>query len=156
MTVVIEQNKINEIYDKEYKEGLNETIKDYQNDVLFTRGYLQNDTEEYRNYWSNDDEVQWAGNVLEDLWFETSVNINWRYGNTKGLPDFLNPVTNLSDKQIRDYFTNKLTVIDTDNENGRLYTGYALAEQYNSNKDYTRRNAEKPYFALGIEYDCCN
>lgn len=154
--VVIEQNKISEIYDKKYKEGLNETIKDYQNDVLFTRAYLQNDLETYRNYWSNDDEVQWAGNVLQDLWFETSVNINWRHGNTKGLSDFLNPTTNLSDSQIRDYFINKLTVTDTDNESGRLYTGYALAEQYNFNKDYARRNSQKPFFALGIEYDCCS
>ena len=154
--VVIEQNKIGEIYDKKYRDGLNETIKDSQNDVLFEKSYLQNDEETYRNYWSNDDEVQWAGNILEDLWFETSVNINWRFGNTKGLTDFLNPTTNLSDSQMRNYFINKLTVIDVDNENGRLYTGYALSEQYNFNKDYARRNEEKPLFALGVEYDCCS
>ena len=154
--VIIENNKITEIYDKKYKDGLNETIKDFQNDELFTQRSIQNDSKYFTHKWSNDDEVQWAGNLLEDLWFETSVNMNWRFGNTKGLTDFINPVSNPSEEEIRDYFINKLTVTDTDNESGKLYTGYALAEQYNFNKDYARRNKEKPMFALGIEFDNCS
>ena len=41
-------------------------------------------------------------------------------------------------------------------DNGRLYKGYASSEIYEINPDYTRRNKQKVYFALGIEYDCCS
>lgn len=49
---------------------------------------------------------------------------------------------------------NKLTVVDTDNEGGRLYSGYPSAELYEVNADYRRRNKEKVYFHLPLEYDC--
>ena len=103
--VVIEQNKINDIYEKEYREGLKECLTDYQNDDMFSKLTLTSKDGSYTNPWSDDDEIQWAGNMLEDLWFETSVNINWRHGNTRGLPDFINPISNPSEKQIREYLS---------------------------------------------------
>ena len=50
----------------------------------------------------------------------------------------------------------KLTIIDTNNDDGRLYRGYAGAELYLLNRDYLRTNKQKVYFHLGIEYDCCS
>ena len=37
----------------------------------------------------SDDEIRWFSDTLSDLWFESSVNMNWRKGSTIGLTDFL-------------------------------------------------------------------
>jgi hypothetical protein len=51
---------------------------------------------------------------------------------------------------------NKLTYADAEKKSGRAYVGIALAEMYLLNPDYTRRNKQKIYNALGPEYDCCS
>jgi len=54
------------------------------------------------------------------------------------------------------HMTAKLTFLDASKKSGRSYYGIALAEVYFLNPDYTRRNKQKAYFHLGLEYDCCS
>ena len=153
----IETDKINKIYNEEYEKGLKYTVED-------------NIT---KQYWGthdkpspgSDDEIRWFGETISDLWFESSVNMNWRKGNTVGLTDFLDAPSTMSrstgvygtseykGSQLDTYILDKLTVVDGQQNNGRLYKGYAGAELYEINKDYQRRNREKLFFALGINYN---
>jgi hypothetical protein len=50
----------------------------------------------------------------------------------------------------------KLTYLDANRKGGRAYIGLAAAEIYLLNPDYTRRNKQKMYNHLGLEYDCCS
>jgi hypothetical protein len=49
----------------------------------------------------------------------------------------------------------KLTYLDGEKLSGRSYLGIATGEIYLINPDYRRRNKQKAYFHLGLEYDCC-
>ena len=49
----------------------------------------------------------------------------------------------------------KLTYLDGEKLSGRSYIGLPLGEIYLVNPDYKRRNKQKAYFHLGLEYDCC-
>lgn len=53
------------------------------------------------------------------------------------------------------HMTDKLTYLDAARKSGRKYYGISLSEAYLLNLDYTRRNKQKAYFHLGLEYDCC-
>jgi hypothetical protein len=53
------------------------------------------------------------------------------------------------------HMTEKLTYLDAKRKSGRMGYGIALAEAYFLNPDYKRRNKQKAYFHLGLEYDCC-
>src|SRR5690606_33032114 len=107
-----------------------------------------------------DDEVQWLGDTVTNLWFESRVNIHQRQGATINMPDFLpspgiqagvgshfthtigigvtytvliSPDT--AQNELDSYLIEKLTVLDTENVSGRLYKGYASAEIYEWNLD---------------------
>ena len=49
----------------------------------------------------------------------------------------------------------KLTYLDGAKLSNRSYLGLATGELYLLNPDYRRRNKQKAYFHLGLEYDCC-
>ena len=128
-----------------------------------------------------DDELQWTGQFV-DFWFEGRVNIGLRKGATIGITDFMDTnIVNSEDikatgQKIFDYDSDptsatgvdeantvhqtylleKLTVVDTDKGDGRLFKGIPNAELYEINEDYRRRNIEKIFFHLGLEYDCCS
>lgn len=53
------------------------------------------------------------------------------------------------------HMTLKLTYLDATKKSGRSYLGLASGELYLINPDYQRRNKQKSYFHLGLEYDCC-
>jgi hypothetical protein len=53
------------------------------------------------------------------------------------------------------HMTEKLTFLDASRKSGRKTYGIALAEAYLINPDYKRRNKQKSFFHLGLEYDCC-
>jgi hypothetical protein len=53
------------------------------------------------------------------------------------------------------HMTDKLTYLDASRKSGRFGYGIALAETYFLNPDYKRRNKQKAYNHLGLEYDCC-
>ena len=74
------------------------------------------------------------------FFFESSVNIGLRSGNTAPITDFYDNfsspmrdfTSNTEDSSSCDnfesYLTDKLTVVDTEKNNGRLYLGFATAE----------------------------
>ena len=173
----IKQDAWNKAYTNLYKEGLRETITDE---------YLLHDldpqTLEYRGFEKNpeDDEIQWLGEAV-NLWFESNVNMGLRYGATDGTPDFVNsPSVIETGTQVPEYdyeyfgihsvgterippttsldnhMVNKLTYLDSKRKESKAYYGLALAEMYLINPDYDRRNHQKAYNHLPLEYDCCS
>lgn len=149
----IKQENIGKVYKELYDQGLKTTAQDIDTDSKF-------------NYTVADDEIQWFSDVVTNLWFESTVNMGTRFGATASYIDFLDSpgqsITTLSNyakasnNKLDSHLINKLTVMDTDNENGRLYQGFPNAELYQINPDYLRRNKEKIYFHLALEYDCCS
>lgn len=176
----IKQDAWNKAYNQLYNEGLRDTIAD---------DYLKFDADpnngHQRGFSKNpsDDEVQWLGDCL-NLWFESAVNMDLRYGCTDNTPDFVNapgsgelgstypeydreyfgihsvgsgskedvpPTTSLDNHMLK-----KLTYIDSERKSGRAYVGLALAELYQINPDYIRKNKQKIFNHLGLEYDCCS
>lgn len=150
----IKKESIARVYKDAYQAGLRDCIED--DDVKYRFG-------------SNppDDEVQWVGETITNLWFETTVNTSLRQGLTNGLPDFLDIPGEIASKpasefnnepqnELDSYILEKLTVMDSDANNGRLYQGFANAEFYEVNKDFYALDKSRIYHHLGIEYDCCS
>lgn len=177
----IKQDAWNRAYNELYNKGLRETIADnylqydgdcssIENDCCI--GYVKN---------PQDDEIQWGADSL-NLWFESNVNMNLRVGATDNTPDFLGapakrelgypactdwdreyfgihsvgsselgPTTTLDVHMLK-----KLTYLDSNRKGGRAYVGLPLAEIYEINPDYMRRNKQKFFYHLGLEYDCCS
>lgn len=171
----IKQDAWNRAYNQLYKEGLRETITDeyMQNDIVtgYAAGFKKN---------PSDDEIQWLGDAV-NLWFESSVNMSLRHGATDNTPDFINAPANVEQgtsypENEREYFgirsvssteippTNsldshmvkKLTKLNAERKGGKEYLGLALAEMYLLNPDYKRRNKQKTFSHLPLEYDCCS
>jgi hypothetical protein len=173
----IKQAAWNKAYNQLYEEGLRETVKDE---------YLTHDTDpgslQQRGFEKNpsDDEIQWLGESV-NLWFESSVNMGLRHGASDNTPDFLNAPNNFEAGSTypewnREYFginsvgsedinpttsldshmVKKLTYLDTTRRGYRGYFGLAAAEMYLLNPDYKRRNKQKAYNHLALEYDCCS
>ena len=153
----IKQENWNNVYNKMYKQGLRETVED---DHLKTH---------FKNYNPSDDEIRWFGDSLTNLWFESAVNIGLRKGaNVGSNVDFMSApafvergngvtgavgVSTLLDQHL----LSKLTVINPDRSgSAREYIGLALPELYEVNPDYHRKNKQKIFNHLGIEYDCCS
>lgn len=125
-----------------------------------------------------DDAIVWFADRLTNIFFESNININLRTSITSLNNDFINPLNDggndeyeldhedlLSDlkvnlkgfdeEEFRQYLIEKLTIIDVEHDNGRLYKGYPTAEWYDVNPDYHRKNEEKVYIHLPINYTCC-
>jgi hypothetical protein len=136
--------KLADVYRDKYEEGLRETTKDATTILNFRKNTLL------------DDEIQWYNNIFANLWFESGVNINLRQGNTVGLPDFIDAPTEYNEEQMNLRAVNKISSFDPEQDQGRLYQGFAIAEDYEINKDYNRFPKEKFFFHLGLEYDCCS
>jgi len=173
----IKQDAWNKAYSGLYDQGLRETIAD---------DYVKFDTDpitnEERGFSKNpsDDEIQWLGDCL-NLWFESAVNMNLRHGCTDNTPDFLGAPGNgelgtTYPETDREYFgihsvksidipptttldnhmVKKLTYFDYNRKAQRAYVGIALAEVYQINPDYLRRDKQKIFNHLSLEYDCCS
>jgi len=97
----IKVDNFNRTYLEEYEKGLREATKDdftrsmYEyEDSWYTNAYF---TFERRNGGHrgkdgpSDDSIQWTGDCLTDLWFESGVNASLRYGaESEATPSFLN------------------------------------------------------------------
>ena len=161
----LEMDKIGRIYNDEYEKGLKYVSRDGTTDKLFV---------ENKGRKQDDDEIQWYNDVINGLWFESQVNIGVRQGTTLGIPAFIpspyeymppSPQTEMgivgkaidySNSYFRRRALEKLTILEPEADDSRLYLGYAIAEYYEVNKDLQRREREKPFFHLGLEYDCCS
>lgn len=138
----ISQNKVRKVYEDEYEKGLSETIKDADSIATFGGN-------------PQDDEIQYMHDTLGDVFFESTVNIGLRVEPNFG-PQFFQPSPSPYDENtVLNYCIDKVSQVDTENENGRLYRGYPLAEVYKINKDYLRSNKEKYFFPLSINAQCC-
>lgn len=134
----------NKIYNDLWEKGLRATNNDL-------------DTQEhFLDYIEDDDEVQWFFDCLSNIWFESQVNMNWRMGSNTGLTDFLDSPATPSEDELNSYCVNKVTSFDTEADGGRFYPGSAANELYLMNNDYKRRERQKYYYTLPLEYECCN
>lgn len=166
----IKQETWNNVYNKMYAQGLRETVED---DHLKTY---------FKSINPSDDEIRWFGDSLTNLWFESSVNIGLRKGANVGsnidfmeAPAFVergngpggilyflgNPIKIVGPNKVAtlldQHLLSKLTVINVDRAgSAREYIGLALPELYEVNLDYSRKNKQKIFNHLGIEYDCCS
>lgn len=167
----IKKDQIAKVYGELYEAGLRNCVDDDDTEAVFGPN-------------PQDDEVQWLGDTVTNLWFESGVNMAIRNGVTAGIPDFLASPSPKADgkdtidtfvynfpwggsisivisettpqNELDSYMLEKLTVLDSENDNGRLYQGFVNAEYYELNPDYQRPNRQKIFNALGIEYDCCS
>lgn len=142
----LKKEQISKVYNELYEAGLRNTVKDDTTNQYFTPN-------------PPDDSIQWLSDTVTNLWFESSVNMSIRSGVTVNLPDFLNaPILDIAstENEFKNYIIQKLTTLDTNNSSGRIYQGFANAELYEINLDYLRRNKEKYFYHLGLEYDCCS
>lgn len=133
----------------------------------------------------SDDTIQWVGEAVTDLWFESSVNMSLRNHMTTDLPthlhapgrvesgnnslinvwefygkrdwgaNYTSSVTRHPVSSLERHLAKKLLIFDGERVDSRYYYGTALAEWYHLNPDYTRKNKEKTFFHLPLEYDCC-
>jgi len=131
------------VYKDLYKQGLKNTVND-------------KDTFEVFDPNPEDDTIQWFFDLLTNLWFESTVNMNWRMGSTIALTDFLNSPSGYNQQQSLQYCVDKVTIPDAKANDDRSYQGFAKSEIYQINPDYKRKNKEKTFFHLGLEYDCCS
>lgn len=134
----------NTVYTQLYQLGLKDCIDDQ-----WSRDFLKKPNPE-------DDQVQWVHEILNSLWFESSINMFWRITTNGYVNNFLDPLGKYSLNEYCTYFQNKLTVLDTEHKDGRLYIGFCKAEYYEANLDYLRRNYQKRFYHLPLEYDCCS
>lgn len=182
----IKMENFNRAYAEEYDKGLRQTALDawtdmfynYKSDIPF--GFTGNGRQGQSG--PSDDTIQWATDCVTDLWFESGININMRNGFADSdTPTFLpSPwrVESGNDSKIQtwEYFgayytpsdprypistleryaVRKLLVFDEKRDDNRFYLGAALGEYYNINPDYQRKNKEKVFFHLPIEYNCCD
>ena len=143
ISVGLKREQMNKVYGDLYEQGLRDTVDDSDTTAVFGPN-------------PPDDTIQWFHETLTNVWFESTANMNWRMGATIGVTDFLNSPTGYNKKQTLQYCIDKLTIADTENDDGRMYQGYAKAEIYEINPDYRRRDKQKVFFHLGLEYDCCS
>jgi hypothetical protein len=131
----------------------------------------------------SDDSIQWLADCVTDIWCESTVNMSLRNhftndssptymdspgriegGNTNAIRtvEYFDlhwrdsnaqryPISSLERHVVR-----KLLVFDQKRDDNKYYIGLALGEYYNINPDYLRKNKQKIYYHLPLEYDCCS
>ena len=189
----IKQANFNKAYNEEYDKGLRETLLDDWVDAFYnyrdnsytnpgdgTFGFSGNG--ETAQNGPSDDTIQWIGDCITDLWFESKVNISLRNdmiftsspfldapgkiesGNDTviGTWEFFDILYANSNSQrypissLERHLVSKLLYFDPERDDTKAYLGIALGEWYNINPDYTRLNNQKVYYHLALEYDCCS
>lgn len=131
--------------DTDYEKGLKDTVVDDSVHSTIRE-----------NLCTGDDTIRWFSDRISNVYMESCVPFGLRSGLTSGVSDFIDSPKAYDEEEFRNYLIEKLTVLDREQGSGRLYKGYAGAEVYDMNKDYTRQNREKVFFHLPVEYDCCS
>lgn len=184
----VEKDNLVKAYYEEYAKGLRQTALDNWVDAFYN--YRNNYYTQLFGFAGNggtgdtgpsDDEVQWIGDTLTDLWFESSVNISLRHKMSSDSPTFLDApglieTGNNETIQTWEFFGNyytrsrsrypvskqdshlnkKLLVYNSNRKDNREYIGHPLGEWYEVNPDYHRKNKQKIFHHLALEYDCCS
>lgn len=184
----VEAIAVEKAYLNEYDKGLRSTALDnfvdmfynFRNNIPF--GYSGGSKGIPGSDGPSDDTIEWIGDCLTDLWFESSVNISLRNKMVSDTPTFLDapgiiesgnnsPIncweffgiryTNGNDarypiSKLDNHIAKKLLVTDQERNDSKYYIGLPLGEYYNVNPDYHRKNKEKIFYHLPFEYDCCS
>ena len=183
----IKQAAFNKAYGEEYDKGLRQTALDSFTDMFYNYrgtipfGFAGNGR--IGGDGPSDDTIQWVGDCVTDLWFESSINMSLRHHFAEDItPTYLDApglIENGNDTTIRTWeffgihYTNsnaqrhpasslerhlarKLLVFDPNRDDNKYYLGVPLGEYYKVNPDYHRKNKEKIYNHLALEYDCCS
>jgi hypothetical protein len=183
----LKAENVQRAYLEEYDKGLRQTALDnwvksfyqYQSNIPFNftgNGGTGNDG-------PADDTIQWIGDCLTDLWFETSININLRNKMVSNeTPTFLTAPGKIESgnnnrintwefrgynytysnsirypiSKLERHLASKLLAFDAEKNDNKFYLGAALGEYYHINPDYLRYNKQKIYYHLALEYDCCS
>lgn len=137
----LKKEQLSKVYNDLYEQGLKDTVDDQ-----LTKQYWGN------GYTPSDDTIHWFHDIVSNLWFESSVNMNWRMGSTSGITDFLNSPENFNAENDIQYMLDKITTPDSENDDGRNYQAFAKPELYLINKDYKLREKSKIYNSLSPTY----
>ena len=151
-----------------YKTGLRSTVQDIDSNSYECDYVDGNDSVPSGCKHAEDDTICWFHDKLTNVFIESRLNIYLRNGYTIGCSDFmdapyssggdtsikkLNPLeTQGAGQEMSNYLINKMTAIDRENNDGKSYRGFAMAEVYALNKDYMRENHEKMFYHLPMEY----
>lgn len=191
----IKQDNFNRAYNEEYDKGLRQTVLDkwvetFYNYTSSVSNYFPvpwgGQTQHSSNHAKSgpsDDTIQWIGDCLTDLWFESSINTNLRYHFYKDVsPTFLDSPGRLEDgnntpielweffglhyaysnqqrypiSSLERHLVRKLLTFDQTRDDNKYYIGAPLGEYYKVNPDYLRYNKQKIFYHLPLEYDCCS
>ena len=87
---ILETAKFNELYGEKWEKNLDRTVFDYFYSSVFIKEYPEKTWEDYL-YW-RDDTFRWFGDILGDLWFETSINVSLRVPPTNMENNYLKPL----------------------------------------------------------------
>lgn len=177
----IKRDNLVKAYNEEYDKGLRTTALD-----SWVNGEYRDMTGSYGGTirtadTPEDDEIQWIGDCVTDLWFESKVNTLVRNGFAVDTPTFIDApgriesgndgpediyehfgVYKLRDSLLAPFtvldkhLMDKLVAFDPSRGDSRVYIGHPLGEWYQVNPDYERINRQKIFYHLGIEYDCCS
>lgn len=184
----LERDALVKAYGEEYKRGLRETALDDWVDAFYK--YKNNTYTQLFGFTGNggtggsgpsDDEIQWIGDNITDLWFESAINISLRNKMISDTPTFLDApgiIESGNDDPLQtweffgkyytssksrypisklDNFMNKkLLAFNPERNDSREYIGASLGQYYNVNPDYQRKNKQKIFYHLPLEYDCCS
>ncbi len=190
----IKQDNWNRVYTKEYDKGLRETALDNWVDTFYR--YTSNVQSYFPNPWTgqvehsakhakdgpSDDTIQWIGDCVTDLWFESSINMSLRVPLSTDLPSFLDAPGKIESGQnspldlyeffgiyyatsnqerypissLEEHLARKLMMFSGERNDNKEYIGTGLGELYKINPDYVRENKQKTYNHLPLEYNCCS
>lgn len=191
----IKVDNFNKAYNEEYDKGLRQTSLDKWVDTFYN--YTSKVGDYFPNPWTeqvkwasqhakdgpSDDTIQWIGDCLTDLWFESSINTNLRHHFVDdSAPTYLDSPGRIEDgnndpialweffgihyansnwqrypkSSLERHITRKLLAFDQTRDDNKYYIGAALGEYYKVNEDYLRLNKQKIFYHLPLEYDCCS
>lgn len=104
-----------------------------------------------------DDTIQWMSDVGGNFIMESRVPVSLRTETVNNSGTYLKDYSVLKGNQLPflNYLQDKLTVVDREQQNGRLYKGFPTAEVYEVNADYMRFGDMKQFSPLPLSYDCC-
>lgn len=173
----IEKDALARAYSDEYNKGLRETALDSWVQSEYGKGRPNSEG----GSGPSDDDIEWIGDSITDLWFDTSVNTALRHGMVTDLPTFLpapgvqesgnqqakivweffglyyeNAISRYPVSKLEFHLANKLLTFDSSRKDNRAYLGAALGEYYEINPDYHRYNKQKLFYHLPLEYNCCS
>lgn len=149
----IKLEQMKNMIETDYEKGLIAAVNDWEV-AGQANGYPFGGNPENVNL--GDDAILWFADRLNNVYIESSVPVGLRSGATGNITDFINSPNAYDDEEFRGYLTEKLTTIDTEQNDGRLYRGFPVSEFYDVNLDYHRFNFEKSYIHLPETYNCCS